>query len=810
MQKAMARTRGGDRTRQEPTLDEPRSSGDLDLRLNPQDRPGREGAKAAASATQKARGRAEPTFEPHVVPADEDVAPSRPRRIAEPPSREARRASTPADEDLVVAKDEDKGSSSGGKKSGKGKSKSRRRKRGSRSFLVHVAYWGLIVSLWGVVGLAGFVAWHFAQLPPIDQLTVPKRPPNIAILASDGSLIANKGDMGGRAIALKELPSYLPKAFIAIEDRRFYGHSGIDPVGIARALIRNVTSRGVSQGGSTLTQQLAKNLFLTQERTLSRKVQEAILSVWLEKKFSKNQIIELYLNRVYFGSGAYGVEAAAQRYFGKSARDVTLAEAAVLAGLVQAPSRLAPTRNPDAAQARAQLVLTSMAGEGFISDRSAKAALMTPAEAVKPSGAGSANYAADYVMDMLDDFVGEIDKDIVVATTLDPVVQAAAEKALVDELDAKGAKFGVSQGAVVTLASDGAVKALVGGRNYADSQFNRAATARRQPGSSFKPFVYLAAIERGLTPDTVREDSPVTVGGWSPENYSRRYSGPMTLTTALANSINTVAVKLCVEVGPKAVVGTARRLGITSALQANASIALGTSEVAPIEMAAAYAAFANGGTGVIPYVIKGVKGVDGKVIYKRAAGTLGPVIDPTHVGMMNAMLRETLTTGTARKADLPGWDAAGKTGTSNEFRDAWFIGYTSGLVTAVWLGNDDGTPTKHASGSSLPVDIWSRTMKAASRSLQPAPLPGGSWRGSPGGLLDMFRGPTALNDNAPRDPGARDTFPPQRPTGAIAQRPLDSDAETGGLRPPVEVPRGGPPRRPPPREQSFFEKLFGG
>jgi penicillin-binding protein 1A len=430
---------------------------------------------------------------------------------------------------------------------------------------------------------------------------------------------------------------------------------------------------------------------------------------------------------------------------------------------------------------------------------------MTPAEAVKPSGAGSANYAADYVMDMLDDFVGEIDKDIVVATTLDPVVQAAAEKALVDELDARGAKFGVSQGAVVTLASDGAVKALVGGRNYADSQFNRAATARRQPGSSFKPFVYLAAIERGLTPDTVREDSPVTVGGWSPENYSRRYSGPMTLTTALANSINTVAVKLCVEVGPKAVVGTARRLGITSALQANASIALGTSEVAPVEMAAAYAAFANGGTGVIPYVIKGVKGVNGKVIYKRAAGTLGPVIDPIHVGMMNAMLRETLTTGTARKADLPGWDAAGKTGTSNEFRDAWFIGYTSSLVTAVWLGNDDGTPTKHASGSSLPVDIWSRTMKAASRSLQPAPLPGGSWRSSPGGLLDMFRGPTALNDS-----GARDTFPPQRPAGAIAQRPLDPDGETGGLRPPSEVPRGGPPRRPPPREQSFFEKLFGG
>jgi penicillin-binding protein 1A len=395
-------------------LDEPRPTRDLDLRLDPRERPGRKGTKTPAPAAQRSRGRAEPTFEPHVVPADEDVAPGRKRRAAaDPPSREARRASPP-DEGKTLAKaarqeadDEDEGDEAPprkrAKKSGARKGGKRRKTRASRSLIGHVAYWGVIVCLWGVVGLAGFVAWHFAQLPPIDQLTVPKRPPNVAILASDGSLVANKGDMGGRAVSLKELPPYLPKAFIAIEDRRFYGHSGIDPVGIARALTRNVTSRGVAQGGSTLTQQLAKNLFLTQDRTLSRKVQEAILAVWLEQKFSKNQILELYLNRVYFGSGAYGVEAAAQRYFGKPAREVTLAEAAVLAGLVQAPSRLAPTRNPDAAQARAQLVLTAMAGEGFISDRSAKAALMGPAEAVKPSGAGSANYAADYVMDMLDE-----------------------------------------------------------------------------------------------------------------------------------------------------------------------------------------------------------------------------------------------------------------------------------------------------------------------------------------------------------------------------------------------------------------------
>jgi penicillin-binding protein 1A len=610
-----------------------------------------------------------------------------------------------------------------GRDDDRGGRRSRRAPR-RRSIIGRLISWTVVVAIWGMIGVAGLVAYHATQLPPIDQLAVPKRPPNVAILASDGSLLANRGETGGRTVSIKELPPYLPRAFVAIEDRRFYGHFGVDPLGIARAAFRNLTSRGVAQGGSTLTQQLAKNLFLTQERTASRKIQEAILALWLEHKYKKDQILELYLNRVYFGAGAYGVEAAAQRYYGKPARDVTIAEAATLAGLVQAPSRLAPNRNPEAARARAELVLSAMADEGYISAGQHKTALMEPAKPTRRAGAGSANYAADLVMDVLDDFVGSVESDISVKTTIDPAIQAAAERSLTEELALKGAKFGVGQGAFVAMRPDGALRALVGGRNYGDSQFNRATSAKRQPGSAFKPFVYLAALEAGLNPDTVREDGPISVKGWNPENYSRDYRGPVTLRDGLALSLNTVAVRLGMEVGPKRVVQVARRLGISSALQPNASIALGTSEVSPIELVGAYAAFANGGLGVVPYIIAEVQGPGGKPIYRRTEGGLGRVIDSSAVAMMNGMMRETLLTGTARKAEIPGWEAAGKTGTSQDFRDAWFVGYTGNLVAGVWLGNDDGTPTKKVSGGGLPVEVWSRFMKSALQGTPPVALPG--------------------------------------------------------------------------------------
>jgi penicillin-binding protein 1A len=608
----------------------------------------------------------------------------------------------------------------------------KKRKRGgkSRSGFGRLFYWAFVLALWGLIAGIAVLVWVGIHLPPIQSLEIPKRPPSVLILGSNGATLATRGDMGGAAVPLSELPDYVPKAFVAIEDRRFYSHHGVDPLGIARALVADVLRRGASQGGSTITQQLAKNLFLTQERTVSRKLQEIALALWLEHKFTKPQILELYLNRVYFGSGAYGVEGAAQRYFGKSARQLTLSEAAMLAGLVQSPSRLAPNHNPDGAERRAAVVIADMAEQKMIAADSAKLALAHPARVVHPAGAGSGNYVADWVMDAVDDLVGQYDQDIVVQTTIDPALQGVAEQALVDTLNQKGDRLNILQGAVVAMTPDGVVRALVGGRNYSESQFNRAIDAKRQPGSSFKPFVYLTALEHGLTPDTVREDAPIAVKGWKPENFERQYAGPVTLTQALANSLNTVSVRLTLEEGPDAVVRTAYRLGITSKLEPNASIALGTSEVSPLEMVSAYATFANGGFAISPHVIDRIRGADGKILYDRAQQPLGRIVDARYIGMMNTMMHETLVSGTARSASLPGWQAAGKTGTTEDFRDAWFIGYTSHLVTGVWLGNDDNSPTKKAVGGGLPVEIWSRFMKAAHQGVAPTALPGladGGW-----------------------------------------------------------------------------------
>jgi penicillin-binding protein 1A len=611
----------------------------------------------------------------------------------------------------------------------------KRRSRGrARVGLLRLFYWGAVLGLWGAIAIVGVIVWVGAHLPAIQSLEIPKRPPTIQITGLDGSVLAIRGEMAGANVALKDLPPYLPKAFIAIEDRRFYTHYGVDPVGIARAAVTNILHRGVSQGGSTLTQQLAKNLFLTQERTFQRKLQEVELALWLERKHSKAEILELYLNRVYFGSGAYGVEAAAQRYFGKSARHVTLAEAAMLAGLVKSPSRLAPNRNPEGAEQRAQTVLTAMAEAKFITAAQAQASIGHPSYHVRPVGAGTINYVADWIGEVLDDLIGQIDQSVVVETSIDPKLQAVAEAAVIDELAAKSVKFNVSQGALVAMTPDGAVRAMVGGRNYAESQYNRAVTARRQPGSAFKPFVYLTAIEAGLTPETIRQDAPLDVKGWKPENYSHEYFGAVTLTQALAMSLNTVAVRLGLEVGPKNVVRTAHRLGISSKLDANASIALGTSEVSLVELVGAYVPFANGGLGISPHVVNKIRTAEGKVVYARPADQLGQVIEPRNVAMMNTMMQETLLSGTAHKAELPGWMAAGKTGTSQDFRDAWFIGYTSNLVTGVWLGNDDNTPTRKATGGGLPVEIWTRFMRAAHQGIPVAALPGPQ----AGGLFSNF------------------------------------------------------------------------
>jgi len=737
--------------RKEPVFDAPRPRA-TDLRADPADR-------VSGPRNRKSRPR-----------ADEDIDEQRPsrRRKRGLLSRLFGRS------DKNLAKNSGKNAD---KNSGRGSRKSPRRRR---SVLGTLVYTSLVVGIWCCIGLAGLIAYHAAQLPPIDQLAVPKRPPNIAIVSEDGVLLANRGDTGGPAMHLRDLPPYLPKAFIAIEDRRFYSHWGIDVTGIIRAVFRNVTGRGGMQGGSTLTQQLAKNLFLTQERTISRKIQEAILSIWLEQKYSKDQILELYLNRVYFGSGAYGVEAASQKYFGHSARQATLPEAAMLAGLMVAPTRLAPNRNPTGASDRAAKVITAMAQEGHITEQMAKIALARPAHAVRESGSGSINYAADFVTDILDDTIGAIDQDIVVTTTLSAALQSSAERALSDEIDKYGTRYGVSQGAVVAIDPNGQIRALVGGRNYADSQFNRAVAAKRQPGSAFKPFVYLTALEKGLTPDTVRDDAPINIKGWKPANASREYFGPVSLTQALAMSLNTVSVRLVQEVGPKAVVSTAQRLGIVSELQPNASIALGTSEVTPLELVSAYAPFANGGIRIQPHIITRVKTASGKLLYQRKGTSFGRVIEPRYVAMMNAMMQQTLLTGTARKAELRGWQAAGKTGTSQDYRDAWFVGYTSDLVAGVWLGNDDNSPTKKVSGGNLPVDIWSRFMREAHKNAVPQPLPSGTWRDSvpPPAGIPMANAPP---NNIPIASATPDSNPLSGPLNAI-----------GSLFQPASVPQPQP------------------
>jgi penicillin-binding protein 1A len=626
--------------------------------------------------------------------------------------------------------------------------------RRRRSGLFRLVYWGAVLAIWAVLAVAGVFAWVGMHLPPIQSLEIPKRPPSIQINSLDARIFATRGEMGGAALPLRDMPAHLPNAFIAIEDRRFRFHHGIDPVGLFRAVLANALHRGISQGGSTITQQLAKNLFLTHDRNLMRKLQEVVLALWLEHKFAKNEILELYLNRVYFGSGAYGVEAAAQRYFGKSARNVSVAEAALLAGLVKSPSRLAPTRNFDGAEQRAQIVLAAMADASLIKDDAAKAAMASPPKIVKPSVGGSSNYVADWVMDVLNELVGRVDEDIVVDTTIDATLQAVAEKALIEEIAQKGEKFGVEQGALVAMTPDGAVRALVGGRNYVENQFNRAVAAKRQPGSAFKPFVYLTALEHGLTPDTVRDDKPIELKNWRPENYRHEYFGPVTLTQALAKSLNTVSVRLTLEFGATAVVRTAHRLGIASKLEPNASIALGTSEVSVLELVSAYAPFANGGNAILTHVVDRVRTARGKTLYVRSSPTLGRVVDPRYVAMMNAMMRETLTSGTARKAELPGWAAAGKTGTSQDFRDAWFVGYTSQLVTGVWLGNDDSSPTKKATGGGLPVEVWSRFMKAAHQGRPATDLPAAS-TGIAGTILaGVAPSPAATPASAPPMPPA--------------------------------------------------------
>jgi len=590
--------------------------------------------------------------------------------------------------------------------------------------MLRTFYWTLTLGLWACIGVVGVLAYFMLALPNETLFKIPEREPGIVLLADDGQVIAERGSFAGDDIRYDEMPKYVPQAVMAIEDRRFFDHFGIDPIGLVRAAYTNFQAGGVVQGGSTLTQQLAKNLFLQADRTMERKIQEVVLALWLELKFTKEEILQLYLNRVYFGAGAYGIEAAAKRYFGKSVRDVTLGEAAILAGLLKAPSNYNPITKPQAAAERARVVLNAMVEEKYITPDQARQAIEKPAEVVGTTELPASYYVADWVIEMIPNLIGEYKESLVVDTSIDLKIQKQAEAVLRKQLANEGAKLGAQQGAMVVMDTSGGVKAMVGGRSYTKSQYNRAVKAKRQPGSAFKPFVYAAAMEQGFTPNSVLVDEPVRFGDWTPENYSRKYMGPVTLREALSKSLNTIAAKLAVQVGPQTVIDTAHRLGIQSELTPNASIGLGTSEVSLLELTAAYAPFANGGYRVAPFVINRIVTKGGKVLYQRLPVEDHMVIDDLVVGEMNDMLRSVIVEGTGKRAALSGQDAAGKTGTSQNFRDAWFVGYTPHLIAGVWIGNDDNSPTKKASGSGLPVTIWQEVMAPAHKGLPALPLPG--------------------------------------------------------------------------------------
>jgi len=583
--------------------------------------------------------------------------------------------------------------------------------------------WGAVGAIWSGFAALLFLGWCAFDLPDVSSLNQVKRQPSITLIAGDGTLLASYGDLYGEFTHLDQMAGFLPAAVLATEDRRFYHHYGIDPVGLLRALYVNLTSGNLVQGGSTITQQLAKNVFLTPERSLHRKGQELLLSFWLEHNFTKNVILELYLNRVYFGSGTYGVDAASRRYFGRPVKDVSLLQAAMLAGMLKAPSRYNPTNDPIAAATRAQIVIQNMIDAGYITEEQANQAgsQSTAAEDNAPLPP-VARYFSDWALDQVSSYIGFVNQDLVVQTTLDPRAQGIAERNLATILAREGPKQNASEGALVSLTPDGAVRAMVGGVDYKHSQYNRATQAMRQPGSAFKAFVFLSAFEHGLTPDSQFVDAPISVGKWHPGNYNDKFYGNVALREAFARSLNSVAVQLSERVGRSNVIETAKRLGIDTPLGNDPSIALGTSETTVLDMTAAYATFANQGQGVLPYGITRIQTRDGKILYQREGSGLGAVASPVAVREMLDVMTATVDWGTGKHAQIDR-PAAGKTGTSQNFRDAWFIGLTAQLVTGVWVGNDDNKPMNKVTGGSLPVDIWHDYMMEALAGVPAAPLP---------------------------------------------------------------------------------------
>ena len=591
--------------------------------------------------------------------------------------------------------------------------RARKKPQGLIGRIRQMFYWGVTLALWGGIGLAGVVAYVATTLPPLDQITIPERPPSMTILASDGSQLAVAGVSVGKTVHIADLPPYVTEALIAIEDRRFYSHFGIDPVGLGRAVYRNIMARGVSEGGSTLTQQLAKNLFLKPERSFQRKAQEAILALWLEARLTKEEILEHYLNRVYFGAGAYGIEAASWTYFNKPASRLSLQEAALIAGLVKAPSRLSPARNPEAAERRGAVVLQAMVDAGYITSGEAAGAIGATVMTKPDEERENYGYITDWVSDILPDLIGPVEGDLVIQTTIDKRLQAKAQAALSSLIAEQGPKHSLSQGAVVLMNGRGEIKAIVGGTSHKKTPFNRATQAKRQPGSAFKPFVFAAAMERGLRPETVMMDEPIRLGGWSPENYDGKYRGPVSVQDALAQSLNTISVRVAQFAGLGNVVSLARACGLYLDPPFNYSLALGTKEVTPLQLTTAYAPFMNGGYAVTPMIIKSISTADGEVVYETLYDLSQQVMTADTVYLTENLLRHAVTTGTGKRANFSGQPVFGKTGTTQNNRDAWFVGYTPQLIGTVWLGNDDNSPMKNVTGGGLPAILWKEIMESA-------------------------------------------------------------------------------------------------
>ena len=602
-------------------------------------------------------------------------------------------------------KSADKKEAAKNKKSIKAKRKnSRKKSKGNNRFWLKFF---LIIFLIVSIICGGYIFYCWITLPDISKAIERTRLPATTILTESGQEIESYGGVYSEIVYAEDLPAYVRDAVISNEDRRFYSHFGFDFVSFGRAMVVNLIHRRYVQGGSTITQQVSKNLFLTPEKNIKRKVQELLMAFWLEKKFTKNQILTLYLNRVYMGAGTYGIEAASQKFFHKSSHDINMMEASILAGLLKAPARYNPISSKKRAVERATVVLQNMVDNRKITEKQKILALKMPIGNNKYTFDGG-KYFADWVYNEVNAYIGERDIDINVYTTLDGKLQKAAETIL-QQAVAANHKNNVTNGAIVVIDNSGAVKAMVGGISYRNSQFNRAVQALRQPGSSFKTFVYLAALEDGFEPDDTIEDKPIAIGKWKPENYDKRYYGKVSVKDAFRRSLNLATIDLSNRISKQKIIELAHKMGISTPINNAPSMPLGSFEVKIIDMAVAYSTIANGGFANWPYSINEIYSKDGYKIYERTSDEKNKIISDEAIENITSMLQSVIENGTGKKARLP-FFAAGKTGTSQDYRDAWFAGFSRGYTAVVWVGNDNNSPMKNISGGTLPAEIWKKLM----------------------------------------------------------------------------------------------------